>query len=268
MRWPTPPTIPFALTTSVSSMADRLCGTFGGMCATCRGPSTCISPAMVMRIFPESTKSTCSCGCACSLAPSPALKRRRPTSICSPVTSRPSAAECLGVTSSSSMSSILYTGMARAVQAVGGVLAGEEYAIAFALVARLVHLAGRNVEHLSRASLVPFAVELHLELAFEDEDPLLVGMRMRVRGLAGGIAHQCDNHPLAFDAAAEHRRVTRTSHDLVDFLEVEQILARPGALRAWCSRLTGSRFAHKLLPSLRGLAMHIRRISNAVFRRN
>src|SRR6267142_1820870 len=122
-----------------------------------------------------------------------------------------------------------------------GILAGEEHDVLAALVARLVHLVRRHVDHLARPRPVPFAVELDLEVALEDEDPLLVWMRMRARGLAGRVAHQRDDHALAFDAAAEGRRVVGTAHDPVDAVQVEYVLAGAGALRAGRERFSHCR---------------------------
>src|SRR6266705_5044626 len=122
--------------------------------------------------------------------------------------------------------------MSGAVQSVRSVFAREEHDVLLAVVGGLVHLVGRHVESVPRAAVVPLAVELHLELALEDEDPLLVGMRVRIRGLARRIAHQRDDHALSLDAAAEHRGISRSSRNLIHFLKIKNIFARPGALRA------------------------------------
>src|SRR6266849_666211 len=106
-----------------------------------------------------------------------------------------------------------------------GILASKEDHVLIAVVRGLVDLVGRNVEHLSGLGAEPLAVELHLELAFEDEDPLLVGMRMRVRRLARRVAHQRDDHAFAFDASAENRRISRSPGNLIYLLKIKNIFA-------------------------------------------
>src|SRR5256885_290886 len=159
------------------------------------------------------------------------------------------------------------------MQAVRGVLAGEEHAVARPLVARAMHLARRYVKHAARPRLEPgTAFELHLELAFENEDPLLVGVRMRSGRLPGRIAHQRDDHALALDAAAEYRRICRSAHNLVHLMHIEEILAGTGALCAGRAGLRGFNrgwiCTHGLFLLPGHTQMTVRRVAYSAFRRN
>jgi len=84
----------------------------------------------------------------------------------------------------------------------------------------------------ARPDAVRLPVDAEFELALQHVDPLLVGMRVRIAHLAGGRAHSRNDHALALDAAAEHRRVAGAAHDLVELVEVEHVFAAAGLLRA------------------------------------
>src|SRR5207244_6597807 len=84
----------------------------------------------------------------------------------------------------------------------------------------------------ARPDAVRLPVDAEFELALEHVDPLLVGMRVRVAHLAGGRAHSRNDHALALDTAAEHRRVAGPAHDLAEPVEVEHLFAAAGLLRA------------------------------------
>jgi hypothetical protein len=95
-----------------------------------------------------------------------------------------------------------------------------------------VDFVGGHEDQTARPDAVRLAVDAELELALQHVDPLLVGMRVRIAHLAGRRAHSRNNHALALDAAAEHRRVAGAAHDLAELLEVEHVFAGAGLLCA------------------------------------
>src|SRR3546814_760363 len=112
------------------------------------------------------------------------------------------------------------------------IFAGEEYAIAIGRRTALVRLGGGDENQAARTYDECLAVGAKVELSFQDVDPLFVGVQMRIAHLAGGGAHQCDDHAVAFDTATKYRGITRSAHDLIDSMKIEDILTSIGALGA------------------------------------
>src|SRR5215470_16386253 len=132
-----------------------------------------------------------------------------------------------------------------AVQAVRGVLHGEEHHVAVGRGLAAVHHIGRDIEQRARFRLDFLAAHRGAEGALQDVDPLLVRMRMRLRAGAGRHAHEADDHAVTLDAGAVGGRIVGSAQDRVHLGEVEQIFAGPGArgARSACDRL-GHGFLH------------------------
>src|SRR5437763_13654647 len=62
---------------------------------------------------------------------------------------------------------------------------------------------------------------------------------MRLGAGSGRHAHERNDHPLAFDAAAFDRGIAGAALDMIDTGKIEQVFARAGALGAWgpCRRV-------------------------------
>src|SRR3974390_2531019 len=135
----------------------------------------------------------------------------------------------------------LVLGRLNAVQAVRGILAREKYHVPLWRGFAGVDGVGRNIKDCARLGVERFAVNLPAEVAFEDIDPLLVGVRMRLGAGAGLPAHQADDDAVALDAGSVRSRVGGPAHDLRDGAQIEEELARTGAGGAWrtCGRLIG-----------------------------
>jgi hypothetical protein len=118
------------------------------------------------------------------------------------------------------------------MQAVRRVFDGKEDCVPRSGRAALVDPIGRHVDQATGADAVHLPFDAELELALQHVDPLLVGMRVRIAHLSGGRAHSRNDHALALDAAAEHRRVAGAAHDLAEPVEVEHVFAAAGLLRA------------------------------------
>src|SRR6516165_11309522 len=88
------------------------------------------------------------------------------------------------------------------MQAVGSILAGEEDDIGVGRCLAGMHDVGGNIEHRARPRLHLLTAYTRPERAFEDVDPLLIGMRVRFGARAGGHPHQSYDHPFTFDAGA------------------------------------------------------------------
>jgi len=83
------------------------------------------------------------------------------------------------------------------------------------------------------------AVDVSVKDAFQNVDPLLIGMRMRLGAGARRHAHQADNHPLAFDTGTVCRRIIGAAQDVIDLREIEDVFARTGAFGARRARRRG-----------------------------
>ena len=118
------------------------------------------------------------------------------------------------------------------VQAVGRVLDREEHDIGLGRRLAGVDDVGRNVDHRAGLGLDLLVADLRPERAFEDVDPLLVRMRMRLRPGAGGHPHQPDDHAIALDAGAVGGRIVGAAEDVVHLGEIEHVFAVTGALGA------------------------------------
>src|SRR5262245_1225819 len=103
-----------------------------------------------------------------------------------------------------------------AVQAVGGVLGGEEHHVGLGRRPAGMHDVGGDVEHRAGLRRDRLAADDGRERALDDVDPLLVGMAVRLGAGAGRHAHQGHHHALAFDAGADGRRVVRPALDPID----------------------------------------------------
>src|SRR5579884_4094019 len=118
------------------------------------------------------------------------------------------------------------------MQPVRGVLHGEKDDIACRTRLARMHHVGGDIEDRARPRLHILAADGGVEGALENVNPLLVGMRMRLRAGARRHAHQADDHAVTFDAGAVGGRIVGTAQDVIDLCEIEQVLARSSALGA------------------------------------
>ena len=66
------------------------------------------------------------------------------------------------------------------MQAVGGVLAGEEHDVGVRCCSPVMHDIGGNIDHRAGLGLDLLVADLAAEGALQDVDPLLVGMGVRL----------------------------------------------------------------------------------------
>src|SRR5947207_2455466 len=111
------------------------------------------------------------------------------------------------------------------MQAVGGVLAGEEHDVGVGRCSAVMHDVGGNIDHRAGPGLDLLVADLAAEGALQDVDPLLVGMGMRLGAGAGGHLHQPHDHAVALDAGAVGGGIVGTTEDVIDLGEVEYVLA-------------------------------------------
>src|SRR5262249_130942 len=141
-----------------------------------------------------------------------------------------------------------------AMQAVRTILDGKEDDVAVSTGLAGMHGIGRNVNDRARFRFDVLTVDVSVKDAFENVDPLLVGMRMRLGAGARRHAHQADNHPLAFDTGAVCGRVIGTAGDVIALRELEGVVARTGAFGARRARTRGGRMcSHSETPSSNSL---------------
>src|ERR1700729_3709103 len=119
-----------------------------------------------------------------------------------------------------------------AVQAVRGVLDGKEHDIGAGAGSAVMHRVGGNVEYRAGLGLDRQAADRGVEGAFEDVNPLLVGVRMRGGAGARRHAHEADDHAIALDAGAIRRRIIRTTENVIHIGEVEEVFAGAGPFGA------------------------------------
>src|SRR5215813_12645186 len=96
---------------------------------------------------------------------------------------------------------------ANAMQAMRRILDGKEDDVAVRTGLAGMHGIGRHVNDRARFRFDVLTVDMSVKDTFENVDPLLIGMRMRLGAGARRHAHQADNHPLAFDTGAVCGRV-------------------------------------------------------------
>src|SRR5215471_11957437 len=144
-----------------------------------------------------------------------------------------------------------------AMQTVRSVLYCKEQNVVIRRRLAGMHDISRDVDNRAGLRLDVLAADGRLERALENVDPLLVRVRVRLCTRARGHAHQRDDHAIALDTGAIGRRVIRPSQDVVHLGELEQELARPGALGAGRSR------SHRLIGHCHAFSATLRQLSRA-----
>src|SRR5580692_7101868 len=119
-----------------------------------------------------------------------------------------------------------------AVEAVRCIFDGEEDDIGIGARLAVMHRVGGDIERRAGFGFDRLTIDGGVKRAFEDVDPLLVGVRMRRGAGAGRHAHQADDHAVAFDAGAVRRRIIGAAQNVIHIGEVEKILAGASPLGA------------------------------------
>src|SRR5262245_31592904 len=113
----------------------------------------------------------------------------------------------------------------------------------------------RYVDCDARRCILDLATHVELKSALEDEDPLLVGVRVRICTGAGRHSHESDHYALTLNARTDGGGIVSATLDLIESSQLEEVLAGFGD-RDFCRRITlrlvsGRRFARHCQRSLR-----------------
>src|SRR5262245_30500746 len=114
----------------------------------------------------------------------------------------------------------------------------------------------RYVDCDARRCILDLATHVELKNALEDEDPLLVGMRVRIGTGAGRHSHESDHYAFTLNARTDGGGIVGATLDLIESSQLEEVLAGFGD-SDFCGRIvlrlvSGRRIARHCDRSLLG----------------